>query len=137
MKIKLSKLPQLLAALRALDGTPPTPFRYTAKCTWNRAKNLRLLQREFDAMQEVGQALLTKDSRDPLNPTEDEMKIANQKFNELQREDREVGGLLIFQREDFNLFDPVDNKAGNVIPAQVLSELDVLTYSHPEVVDLK
>ena len=131
MKIRLNKLPGLLAALKATDGTPASPFKYAAKFTWNRTKNLKLLQREFDTMQEVGQALINAGSKDPLNPTEDELKIVNQKFTELQKEDTIINGLLVFRREDFNLFDPATNKTGNVIPAQVLAELDVLT--EPEI----
>ena len=132
MKIRLNKLPGLLAALKASDGTPSSPFKYAAKFTWNRTKNMKLLQREFDTMQEVGQALITAGSKDPLNPTEDELKAVNQKFTELQKEDVEINGLLLFKRDDFNLFDPVTNKAGNVIPAQVLAELDVLTEPEPD-----
>ena len=132
MKIRLNKLPGLLAALKATDGTPSSPFKYAAKFTWNRTKNIKLLQREFDEMQEVGQKLLADGSKDPLNPTEDELKIVNQKFTELQKEDTEIHGLLVFKRADFNLFDPATNKAGNVIPAQVLAELDVLTEPESE-----
>lgn len=132
MKITLNKLPGLLAALKATDGTPSSPFKYAAKFTWNRTKNIKLLQREFDDMQEVGQALLKTGSTDPLNPTEDELKIVNQKFTELQKEDTEIHGLLVFKRTDFNLFDPTTNKTGNVIPAQVLAELDVLTEPEPD-----
>ena len=132
MKITLNKLPGLLAALKATDGTPSSPFKYAAKFTWNRTKNIKLLQREFDDMQEVGQALLKTGSTDPLNPTEDELKIVNQKFTELQKEDTEIHGLLVFKRADFNLFDPTTNKTGNVIPAQVLAELDVLTEPEPD-----
>ena len=132
MKITLNKLPGLLDALKATDGTPSSPFKYAAKFTWNRTKNIKLLQREFDDMQEVGQALLKTGSTDPLNPTEDELKIVNQKFTELQKEDTEIHGLLVFKRTDFNLFDPTTNKTGNVIPAQVLAELDVLTEPEPD-----
>jgi len=135
MKIRLNKLPGLLAALKATDGTPSSPFKYAAKFTWNRTKNIKLLQREFDAMQEHGQTLLTKGSADPLNPTEDELKKVNQEFTELQKVDTDISGLLLFRRDDFNLFDPVANKTGNVIPAQVLAELDVLTEPEPVTAD--
>lgn len=129
--IKINRLPQLFAALRALDGPATAPFKFSAKCTWNRVKAMKILRRELDTVEETGRKFLQDSSKDPDSPTKEEEEAANKAYFKLQQEIVEINGLLKFKVEDFNLFDPKDNKTGNLIGAAILAELDILTEDLP------
>ena len=140
MKLKLSQIQPLALALGALDGRKREtendgkkalvfePFAYSAKFTWNRVKNLGILNRKLEDLEQ----LRVEIARRHLGEFKtDEVPEANRPafFAELATAmaiEEEVPGLLRGTRADLNLYDPVENPAGNRLTAAQILAVEVL-----------
>ncbi len=119
MILKLREVEPLFKALTALDGNPP--FKFSVKVTWNKAKNLHVLKKTLQRIDEARTAIIK-----PLIP-EGEVAVPKERieefvkaFNELLETEEEIPGMLQLDPCGLNIFDPTDNPSGNVIPSSVL-----------------
>jgi hypothetical protein len=157
MKLKLKQVRSLYLALTTLHGQQRIvasakskaeevvlqPFRFPAKMTWNIVKNLGILRRKSEELDEHHNATLRKHSggadqiADPRTcATPEEAVAASAAQLAFAREmtaflttEEEIPGLLRFAPGDFNLYDAKDNPDGNVIPATTLDALEPLIHS--------
>lgn len=140
MKLKLNQLQPLALALAALDGRKREaendgrkvvvfePFAYSARFTWNRVKNLSILNRKLEELE----ALRIEIARRHLGPFAGaEVPEANRPafFAELNAAlalEEEIPGLLRGTRADLNLYDPADNPTGNRLTAAQILAVEAL-----------
>lgn len=121
MILKLSNLDPLYKALSELDGNPP--FKFSAKLTWNKARNLSTLGKRLE--------LLGKTRNDMIKPmlSDGQNEIPKERIPEFvfawseMMEVEEDIPLLTLDPQGLNIFDPDSNPEGNVIPATVLERL--------------
>lgn len=137
MKIKLYKIQVLHAALTSLDGYDTSTkdskafhhYEYTAKVTWNRRKNLGILRRKIEDIDEERKAIAKKYSDGGEQVATDKVAVFQKEYLALLDQEEEVDGLIQFSEEDFNLYDSKLNPNGNKIAASTLDILEPLIKS--------
>ncbi len=136
-KIKLSQIQTLLTCLSGLDGRQRIikdangaetavfePFEYSVKVTWNRVKNIGLLERKSADLEKQRNKLREKHGAVGTGevPKEKRQAFLDEWIKTLEIEEELTGGLT-FTEKELNLFDPEDNPTGNKIPGTVLATL--------------
>lgn len=128
MKLLYKELRSVLAAHRALDGLMKNgeldPYLFSCKVTWNKSKNLELLEREVNRLEKIRRERIAAISggRGKNVPADKETQFALDWEDFLETE-VEINGLLKLSHEDLNVFDPKENPTGNKIPSTVLTAL--------------
>ena len=131
MKLKLKSIQGLLVALSELDGVRKNnvlePYSFSAKTTWNKAKNIKILRHEHELLNEHRLELVVKYSGDKTKdvPAEKASEFMLE-YQDLLEIEQDISGLLLFKRENFNIFDEKENPKGNKIASTTLATLDVL-----------
>ena len=137
MKLKISKICQLYAALSALDGIEEVvevngkngvikkPYNFTGKVRWNLAKNLRILKEHVDAFGKVRDDLIKEVSggEDQISEGDtDKIKRFTAQLAEVNSQEEEINGLLTVTPKDLGLEEEDITKV-NKIPLTVLDGL--------------
>ncbi len=136
-KIQLSQLSALHKCLSALDGRQRIikgengaetavfeAFEYPLKVTWNRVKNIGLLERKAKELDKARDKLREKHGAVGTGEVPKEKRQAFvDEYTKLLDMEEELTGGLTFSEKDLNLFDPKDNPNGNKIPGSVLAVL--------------
>jgi hypothetical protein len=138
MKIKLAQVNPLINAISALDGNFRAvkdgtsekivfdPYQLGSKFTWNKVKNLKLLRRKSEEIEEACADLWKTSGGEGKTKLEGPDAIAfNKAKKELLQTDEDMP-LLMISEADLNIFDPEKNPSGNKIPATTIADLDVL-----------
>jgi hypothetical protein len=140
MKLKISKICQLYAALSALDGVEEVheindkktivkkPYNFTGKVRWNLAKNMRILKPHVDDVNKIRDTLIKEVSggEDQIGEGDKEkIKEFTTKYTEVNSQEEDVEGLLVLSPKDLGL-EEEDAEKANKIPLFVLDALDVL-----------
>lgn len=111
-------IPTAVAALRSLDGDKINGFRFTGKVRYAIAKNIMLLSRHAEAIEETRIKLIRGASPETyeLKPGTPEAKAFTDAFEEFMSETVEVSGIIKVNLEDVDL-------DTNQIPVSALSSL--------------
>lgn len=136
-KIKLSQIATLLQCLTGLDGRQRIikdangaetsvfeAFDYSIKVTWNRVKNIGLLERKAKDLEKQRDELRKKHGAVGSGevPKATRQAFIDDWVKTLELEEELTGGLT-FSVADLNLYDPKENPTGNKIPGSVLAAL--------------
>lgn len=128
MNLKLKQIAPLIKALQSLDGLTERgefkPFIFTSRVTWNKTKNLGILEREQEDIEKARVSKVTQAAggKGRVVP-EKELPAVQADWTEFLDTDREILGLLMLTPEDLNLHDKKDNPEGNRITSSVLAVL--------------
>lgn len=116
--ITRNDIPTALAALRSLDGDKTTGFRFSGKTRYAIAKNIMLLARHAEAIEDTRIKLIRGISPETyeLKPGTPEAKAFTDEFERFMSEQVEVANVLKVNLEELDL----DN---NQIPVSSLSSL--------------
>lgn len=136
MKLKLKEVVPLLNALRALDGLLDhgelRPFTFSFKVTWDKKKDIGLLQKEAERMQAVRTEKQTQyaGGRGREVPA-DKIEEAARDWEAFLETELDLP-LLAFTVADLNVYDKQTNPDGNKIASSILAALDVLISEKPQ-----
>jgi hypothetical protein len=116
--IARDQIPTVVAALRSLDGDKNGSFRFGAKARYAIAKNLMVLSRHAEAIEETRIKLIRAISPETyeLKPGTPEAKAFTDQFDEFLSEQITAPGVLAVTLEDLDL-------ENNSIPVTTLSVL--------------
>jgi hypothetical protein len=145
MKIKLRQVGQFFALLRQLDGYTRVvsapgaplqlslePYSFNEQFTWDKVKDLKILRRKLEEIEELMSTLVKKHNNGEALPpddkrTDEQKAAAAAAQKEIEKAldiEEEIPGLLRFKRAEFNLYDREKNPKGNVIASTLLLDLE-------------
>lgn len=137
MKLQLKQISPIHAALVALDGNRENgelkPFTFSSKVTWNKTKNITIMERAKAELDKtwLAKQLQASGGKDKTIPG-DKAQVLNLDWSEHLETEEEINGLLAFSIEDLDVYDKKENPHGNKIPSSILSSLTPLITFPPE-----
>lgn len=134
LKLPPEQFPVIFAALTALDGfksatidgreTFHVPFSFSAKTTWNKAKNIDIFQKLTTELEKNRQSVVAKYSGSKSkNVPDDKLQAFSDEWSAFIESAMDVSGVLLFDRQELNVFDPETNPKGNKIGSNTLQAL--------------